>query len=368
MGVSSSMGELIPGLIDELARDCLLRIPYEAFPSATSVSSSWALEIQLPEFHRTRRSSGLTRPVLVLAQVHFDPDHSHAAGPEKSLATPAHTLVLCEPGSGIWRRMEPIPRSSSGRLPMFCGIVGAGSDLVVIGGWDPETWRVSSAVHVYSFLTGKWRRGADMPGAARSFFGCESDRVKGTVLVAGGHDVSKNALRSAMLYDVVRDQWTYLPDMARERDECSIMFHRGKFHVISGYSSGMQGQFHRSSESFDMVRWQWDEVNESFLEPSPCQPACLLVVNDGEVYLHRDGNVAAYVDERWQTVAELPADVGSSPYIVTWHHHLMVVGSSSLGEPHKCYILDLNSLSKWAHIYMPSDLRGHVRSGCTFEL
>ena len=51
---------------------------------------------------------------------------------------------------------------------------------------------------------------ADMPGARRSGL----ERV---VYVAGGHDGEKNALKSALVYDVAKDEWAPLPDMARER-------------------------------------------------------------------------------------------------------------------------------------------------------
>ena len=33
-----------------------------------------------------------------------------------------------------------------------------------------------------------------------------------------------------------------LTDVARERDECKRVFHRGKFHVIGGYCTEMHGR------------------------------------------------------------------------------------------------------------------------------
>lgn len=74
-----------------------------------------------------------------------------------------------------------------------------GTRLLVVGGWDPETWAPTDSVLVYDFLTAAWRHGAAMPGPRRSFFACAA--VGGKVFVAGGHDEEKNALRSALAYD-----------------------------------------------------------------------------------------------------------------------------------------------------------------------
>ena len=38
------------------------------------------------------------------------------------------------------------------------------------------------------------------------------------------HDKEKSALRSTFAYDVARDEWIQLADMARERDECIAIF------------------------------------------------------------------------------------------------------------------------------------------------
>ena len=89
---------------------------------------------------------------------------------------------------------------------------------------------------VYNVVSAKWRRGADIPGVRRSFFGCSSDSDQ-MVLVAGGHNDDKNALRSALAYDVAEDDWLPVPDMSMERDECKVVFQRGKFHVIGGYET-----------------------------------------------------------------------------------------------------------------------------------
>ncbi|GMH03660.1 hypothetical protein Nepgr_005499 [Nepenthes gracilis] len=356
--------ELIPSLVDDVGRECLIRIPYEGFPVAAKVCRSWNVEIQQLEFWQRRKESGLTRPVVVFAQARFDP--SQSLGSEKSQAsTPTYELTLFEPEAGVWRRLPAI-HGLSGGLPMFCGVVGVGLDLVVIGGWDPVTWQVSNSVYVFNFLTATWRRGADMPAGARSFFGCAADTVRQTVLVAGGHDGEKNALKSAVLYDVAKDEWTVLPDMARERDECKVIFHRGRLHVIGGYSTHAQGQFDQSIEAFDYGSWQWDQANEGSPEAGP-NPSAYVAGDDGELYRCLSQEAAVLQGDRWQAVAEVPGDVGSSPHVVAWQGKLMAVGSSDVGGPYKSYIMDLKS-HKWIELDVPVSYRGHIQSGCTLEL
>ena len=200
---------------------------------------------------------------------------------------------------------------------------------------------------------------ADMPGARRSGL----ERV---VYVAGGHDGEKNALKSALVYDVAKDEWAPLPDMARERDECKGVFHRGKFHVIGGYCTEMQGRFERSAEAFDFANWEWDKAEEDFLEDSTCPRTC---VDGGDMgmYMCHAGEVVALQDSRWQTVDKLPAEIRHTAYMTTWEGKLLVIGCRSFGEAHVAYMLDLKS-HRWRKLVAPEEFCGHVQSGCCLEI
>jgi len=96
-----------------------------------------------------------------------------------------------------------------------------------------------------------------MPGGPHTFFSCASDHER-MMYVAGGHNEEKNALKSAFAYDVVNDMWILLPNMARERDECKVVFCAGDngfgtTKVVGGYCTEMQGRFERSAEEFDVA-------------------------------------------------------------------------------------------------------------------
>ncbi|XP_021731948.1 F-box/kelch-repeat protein At1g80440-like [Chenopodium quinoa] len=365
------MDSIIPGLIDDLGRECLIRVPFYELPTATSVCRNWKYEISVPEFIRHRKAAGVVRSIIVLAQAQYEgPIQNSESAPavKEHPSRPTYRLTVSEPEAGMWAQLPPIPGHPEG-LPMFCGLIGSGSDLVIVGGWDPVTWKASNAVFMYSFLYGGWRKGADIPGVRRSFFGCAASDDGRTVLVAGGHDEDKNALSSAMLYYVEEDKWVSLPDMCRPRDECKVVFLRGRFHVISGYPTDMQGCFERSAEVFDWSTWQWGPVIEEFLEEGS-SPGLCVAGPDGRLYScigRRSSDVAVYQGDKWQVVTEVPADVRSSQWLGSCGDKLVVIGSSKFGEPHSGYMLDLKNY-KWTKLDMPTKFSGHVQCGFILEL
>ncbi|KAL7162401.1 hypothetical protein ACSBR2_042815 [Camellia fascicularis] len=359
----NSFMELLPGLPNDVALECLIRIPFDQFSVASSVCRGWKAEIELPEFRRHRKLSGLAQSVIALARARVDPVRkTHLS---KHLARLVYRIVLCDPETGYWSELPPVPGFPDG-LPMFCHLVGVGSELVLIGGCDPVTWEVSKSVFIYNFVSGTWRRGADMPGGHRLFFGCASDFDR-TVYVAGGHDDEKNALKSAMMYDVAKDEWILLNDMAKERDECKAVFHRGKFYVISGYRTNAQGRFERDAEAFDLTTQQWDPVQEDFLEDAMCPRTCVDGSDARKLYMCRNGNVMVCKNATWEVQAGLPAEVCNAAYVTTWQGKLLVIGSAKIGEPHRAYVMDLKNC-KWTKLESPEEYSGHVQTGCCLEI
>ncbi|KAI5660567.1 hypothetical protein M9H77_29360 [Catharanthus roseus] len=357
--------ELFPDLPDDIGIECLIRVPYYNLSSVSSVNKRWKKEIELPEFWRRRKAAGFTRKLVVMAQARVDP--TRITGGTKYSETPVYRLTICEPDTGYWAELPPVPGYSDG-LPMFCQLAGVGTNLVVMGGWKPSTWEVSNEVFVYNFVSAKWRRGSDMPGCRRSFFACAADTDR-TVYVAGGHDMDKNALTSAMAYNVASDEWVALPDMATERDECKGVFHGGKFHVVGGYITDMQGRFGTSAESFDLSTWKWDPVDEDFLEDATCPRTCV-DAEDGRMYMCRRADLAAVTPEgnsQWQTVAELPSDVRNIGCVMGWQGKVFVAGCPGLNELYRVYIWDSRS-NTWTKVEAPENFSGHIQAACCLEM
>jgi len=353
--------ELIPNLPDDVARECLLRSSYQQFPVIASVCRAWNREVSLSQFLHQRKASRHSQELLILSQARVDP-----AGSGKIIATPEYRISVLESGSGLWTELPPIPGQTKG-LPLFCRLVSVGSDLIVLGGLDPITWQAHDSVFVFSFLTSKWRVGATMPGVRRSFFGCASDSDR-TVLVAGGHNEEKCALTSAMVYDVSEDKWTFLPDMARERDECKAVFHAGRFHVIGGYATEEQGQFSKTAESFDVSTWEWGPLTEDFLDDTGDTVSPPTCAAGGDLYACWGGDVMMFLNDKWQKVGQIPADVYYVTYVAVRPGKLIVIGNgkalAGYGEATVGYICDLSS-SRWVKLETHG---GHVQAGCFLEV
>ncbi|CAN1836378.1 F-box/kelch-repeat protein At1g80440 [Linum perenne] len=335
---------LIPGLPDDIGRSCLLRLTFPQFQSASSVSKSWSSELRLPDFRRLRKLSSTSQKLF--------------------LFTGNSGITVFEPASETWTHL-PGPG-----LTTFSRIACVGSDLVLLGGLDPVTWEASRSVYIFSFLTGKWRRGSDIPGPTRLFFGCASDRVR-TVFLTGGHDREKSALRSCVAYDVVEDKWAPLPDMTRERDECHAVFHRGMFHVIGGYCTEQQGRFERDAEAFDAATWEWDPTvaRDQFLDTAAC-PQSVAVGSDGVVYMCQRGEVVGRVDDTWQVVTRLPSDVADVEYVAEWEGKLLVVGTERHADGNvtkNVYVLELKT-AEWRKMETPVGFSGAVHGGCFLEI
>ncbi|KAL6996517.1 hypothetical protein U1Q18_006649 [Sarracenia purpurea var. burkii] len=299
--------ELIPGLPNDVAVECLIRLPLEQLPVAASVCRGWKTEIDRPEFRRCRKAAGLA------------------------------------------------------------SLVGVGSDLVVMGGYDPATCRVSNSVSIYNFVSLKWRRGTAMPGRGRLFFGCAQGFDR-TVYVAGGCDDNKNVLRSAMMYDVAKDEWIQLPDMTKERDGCKAVFHRGKILVVGGYSTEMQGRFQRDAEALDVTTRQWNHVQDDFLETATYLTTCV-DGGDGRIYTCHDFNVMAREGTTWQVVTALPDDMVIVFFMTAWQKNLLVMGYSHIGGPNRVYVMDLKHRI-WTKLELSEKYKytSDIDSGCCLEI
>ncbi|KAE8696092.1 putative Galactose oxidase/kelch repeat superfamily protein [Hibiscus syriacus] len=358
--------ELIPNLPNDVALECLVRVKYDQIAALLPTCKGWKTQIEQPEYFQLRKASSHGQKLVVMAQARVDPDAKH--GHQKGCSVkPIFRLSVLEPDTGKWVHFPALPGEFHNGLPYFCHLVAVGCDLVLIGGLDPVTLEAIASVFVFNFLTAKWRRGADMPGVRRSLFGCASGDGA-MVYVAGGHDEEKNALKSALVYDLVKDEWIPLPDMATERDEVKGVFRRGKFHAVGGYGTDTQGQFERTVQVFDVATWRWDHLQEDFLEASTCPNTCVSGAgNDMDIYMVNEGDVVAYKDAKWQVVAKLSADVCNTVHVATWEDNLMVIGSPCFGEPYIAYVLNLKNYT-WTRMEPADQYSGHVQSSCYLEL
>ncbi|CAN8280118.1 unnamed protein product [Cochlearia groenlandica] len=257
MEASVNQQDLIPGLPEELAMECLLRVPFEFHSYMKSVCRKWRNLISDRSFNIERLRSNKAESLLCLVQ----PLISSSPNQPRVIGTPLYGLSVYNATLDTWHRVIAIPD----RIPLFCECVSLQElgKVLLIGGWDPETLQPVKDVFVLDFTSGtgrRWRRGKPM-AAARSFFACATVG-SAKVYVAGGHDDQKNALKSAEVYDVEKDEWSTIAPLAEGRDECHGFSTTADFGfcVLSGYGTDTQGQFRSDAEIYDPITNSWSVI------------------------------------------------------------------------------------------------------------
>lgn len=394
---------LIPGLPDVIALECLVRVPYRFHSELKLVCHGWNDLFSHPSFYRQRKISRKQESFVCLVQAVVSQTEEKAVDstPEKDkaqihLSTPVYGLTIYNASADTWHRIPSSPILQAG-IPMFCQCVAVAGKLVLIGGWDPTTLDSVADVYVYDFVRGGgWQRGAEM-SVARSFFACAA--VGSAVYIAGGHDNQKNALRSAEVYDADADAWRELPAMGEERDECQgLTCADGRFWVVSGYGTESQGRFDSGAECFDPIRSEWTRVDGvwPFPNASPRGSCCEIPRKDTDCRVTKMPSTSFpsmwYVgpssggslgsnqglrlreydgrDKSWKLTVQMPEGICSSPCATVIDGGIFLIGcGGNEGGPHrfKACVLDGGS-RKWAHIDTRGEFSGFVYSASSISL
>ncbi|KAL5563548.1 hypothetical protein UlMin_033295 [Ulmus minor] len=347
MESSDPFTELIPSFPDELGLECLTRLPFPVHRFASRVSRRWRALMESQEFYHHRKKKGYTHKLACLVQA-LSREESLISNSPKRNESPSFGLTVFDLADKSWQRLDPVPKYPSG-LPLFCQVASCEGKLVVMGGLDPISYDPVTDLFVYDFATSRWRRGESMP-TKRSFFAVGSH--SGRVYVAGGHDENKNALDSAWVYDLRRDEWTELTRMSQGRDECVGRVVGGEFWVVSGYVTEHQGAFEPSVEVYEIETSRWRRV-EGAWEGGKCPRGC---VYGGK--------------ERLLSWAELDAAVGVGTCGVELGTRSLVTGSAYQGGTHGFYMVELKEgqIGKLERVSVPEEFSGCVRSGCCVEV
>ncbi|KAI3475004.1 hypothetical protein Pfo_030316 [Paulownia fortunei] len=338
--------ELIPGLPEELAMECLTRLHYSTHRVSSRVCQRWRDLLQSKDFYYHRKQTGFTHKAACLVQA------LQVQSESKPMGQPGYGISLFDPVSLSWDRVDPVPKYPDG-LPLFCQVASTEGKLVLMGGWDPSSWDPVRDVFVYEFTTQRWTQCADMP-STRSFFAIGA--VEGKVLVAGGHDESKNALNSTWVFDIKKNEWSELTRMSEERDECEGIVIGSEFWVVSGYDTETQGVFKSSADVYEIGSGEWRGVEDAW-RLSRCPRSCVGVARG------KNGNSLicwADTDSAVQ-VGACGVDLGE---------RTLVTGSAYQGAPHGFYLMDRKEgqVGKLTKINVPDEHSGFVQSGCSVEI
>ncbi|KAJ7284306.1 hypothetical protein O6H91_04G128500 [Diphasiastrum complanatum] len=332
--------DLIPGLADDVAMECLLRVAGSSHPHMQAVCRRWERVIKSPEFYEERRRAGTLSPYICMVQAFPEPTCSMEA--DKDMAMPGFGLSMFDPKQGSWEWLPQIPDFPQG-LPLFSQCLALEAKLFVVGGWNPSTYEAMTSIYIFNFCTRQWKRGRDML-EARSFFGCGV--LNGQILVAGGHDEDKNALATAEVYLPEEDRWERLPQMSEERDECFGVVLNAKFYAISGYATEMQGQFVRSTDVYDPATGCWIRTEEFLM--ADIFPSAYTVAG-GQLYAFRRQELLLYncEDGTWESIDCLPYDGKVAACSAAGGDKLVISGLTASQKGHS-----------WMHLYKPNRKHG----------
>lgn len=353
--------DLIPGIPDDVAVDCLARVPHASHRSLRRVCRGWRSAAAAPSFASARAAAGANEDLVYMLQFGNPSAASDDGEPKEDgpASAPAYGVAVYNVTTGEWRREHGAPPV----VPVFAQCAAVGTRVAVLGGWDPRTFEPVSDVHVLDAATGEWRRGAPMR-SARSFFACAE--AGGKIYVAGGHDKHKNALKTAEAYDAESDAWDPLPDMSEERDECDGMatVAGDRFLAVSGYRTARQGGFERDAEWFDPAARAWRR-----LERVRAPPSAAHVVVRGRVWCIEGNAMMEWMGTRrgWTEVGPYPPGLkaGTARAVCVGGGEKVVVTGALDGEDgggrHALWVFDVKT-KNWTVVRPPPEFAGFVFS------
>ncbi|KAG8070367.1 hypothetical protein GUJ93_ZPchr0006g44437 [Zizania palustris] len=198
---------MIPGLPDDLAVACLIRVPRADHWKLRLVCKKWFRLLAGNYFYGLRRRLGLAEQWLYAVKCDGDGRVS---------------WDVLDPGHRAWRALPPVPGEYASAVEFGCAVLG-GCHLYLFGGRDPRRGPMRRVVF-YSSRSNRWHRAPDMLRRRHLFGAC----VMGNRLyVAGG----EGGLRSAEVFDPAKNRWSFVSDMAASLMPSVSAVHGGRWYV-----------------------------------------------------------------------------------------------------------------------------------------
>ncbi|KAJ4789247.1 Galactose oxidase/kelch repeat superfamily protein [Rhynchospora pubera] len=256
---SRCQSPLIPGLPDDLAIACLIRVPRSSQPKLRLVCKRWQRLLAGNYFYTLRRNYGLAEEWIYVIKRNRDGRISWDA---------------FDPVSQLWHPLPPVPAEYSEAVGFGCAVL-SGCLLYMFGGRDPRKGCMRRVIF-YSARTNRWHRAPDML-RRRNFMG--SCVLNNCLYVAGGETESgSRTLRSAEMFDPVQNRWSFISEMCTPMVPFIGMVYEGKW-----YLKGLGSQRQVLSEVYYPETDTWSPVLDNMVSgwrnPSLCLNDRLFVVD-----------------------------------------------------------------------------------------
>ncbi|XP_010534884.1 PREDICTED: F-box/kelch-repeat protein At1g55270 [Tarenaya hassleriana] len=280
---------LLPGLPDDLAVACLIRVPRAEHRKLRLVCKRWYRLVSGNFFYSQRKLLGMAEEWVYVLKRDRDGKISWNA------FDTVHQL---------WQPLPPVPREYSEAVGFGCAVL-SGCHLYLFGGKDPLRGSMRRVVF-YNARTNKWHRAPDML-RKRHFFG--SCVINNCLYVAGGEcEGIQRTLRSAEVYDPNKTRWSFVSDMSTAMVPLIGVVYDGKW-----FLKGLGSHQEVMSEAYDPETNSWSPMSDGMVAGwrNPCTSL------DGRLYALdcRDGCKLRIYDEStdsWNKFVDSKLHLGSS--------------------------------------------------------
>lgn len=211
---------LIPGLPDDVALNCLLRLPVESHAACRAVCKRWHLLLRNKEqFFTRRKESGLKDPWLFVFAFHK--------------CTGKIQWQVLDLTHYSWHTIPAMPCKDKVCPHGFrCVSIPRDGSLFVCGGMVSDVDCPLDLVLKYEMQKNRWTVMNKMI-TARSFFA--SGVIDGMIYVAGGSSSDLFELDSAEVLDPVKGSWRPIANMGTNMAAYDAAVLDGKFLVTEGW-------------------------------------------------------------------------------------------------------------------------------------
>ncbi|XP_051150647.1 F-box/kelch-repeat protein At1g55270-like [Andrographis paniculata] len=281
---SRSQSPLLPGLPDDLAIACLIRVPRIEHSKLRLICKRWYRLLAGNFFYSQRKSLGISEEWIYVVKQDRDGKLS---------------WVAFDPMHHLWQPLPPIPKEYDETLGFGCAVLG-GCHLYLFGGKDPVKGSIRRVVF-YSARTNKWHRAPDMLRRRKFFSWCVMNNC---LYVAGGESEAWNnrSSRSAEVYDPNKNRWSFISEMTTSMVPFVGTVYDGKW-FLKGVASNRQVH----GEVYDPKTDRWKRVDDGMVSGwrHPCAVVdgnlCALDCRDGckiRIYDKTSGSWSKRVDSR----------------------------------------------------------------------
>ncbi|PIA41626.1 hypothetical protein AQUCO_02200215v1 [Aquilegia coerulea] len=329
---------LIPGLPDDIALDCLLRLPVQSHPSCRVVCKRWHLLLGTKErFFSKRKELGYQNPWLFI--------FTYQKGTGKM------QWQVLDLTNMSWHTIPPMPcKERICPNGLSCVSIPHKGTLFVCGGTVSDMDCPLNLVLKYEIHKNRWSVMNKM-STARSFFA--SGIIDGMVYVAGGNSSELYELESAEVLDPIKGNWKSIANMGANMASYDAAVLNGKLFVTEGWLWPFL--FSPRGQVYDPRSNSWETMSASLREGW----TGLSVAIDGHLFVvseHERMKLKVYdmKTDSWDIVAgsPLPEEICKPFSINSFECRIYVIGYSlhvAIGHLRKMN-LKCTSRKKWCYL------------------